>query len=52
MRKYLDDLLFVGGCLCLTVSAFGVDWRFGLFAAGVCLEVAAVLLALWGGDRR
>lgn len=50
--RYLDDILFALGCCCLTASAFGVDWRFGLFAAGVCLLVTAVLLAKWGGERR
>lgn len=50
--RYLDDILFAVGCICFTASAFGVDWRFGLFAAGVCFEVTAVLLAKWGGRRK
>lgn len=50
--RYLDDILFILGCICFAAAAFGIDWRLGLFATGICLEVSAVLLAKWEGDGR
>lgn len=48
---YLDDLLFVSGCLCLTAAA-ALRWGApaGLAAGGVGLIVCAVLAAR-GGRR-
>lgn len=46
---YLDDLLMVSGCACLTAAA-ALRWGLaaGLAAGGACLVVLSVLVARTG----
>lgn len=42
--RYLDDILFLFGILCIVAAAFGVDWRLGFLALGAGLLVAGVFV--------
>lgn len=50
--KFMDDILYLAGWICVIVSCWGVDWRMGLFLTGAACMVTAVLFAKWGGGRK
>jgi hypothetical protein len=50
--KYIDDICYTAGWVCVVSCCFGVDWRFGMAVMGIALEVTAFLIAKWGGGRK
>lgn len=50
--KFMDDILYTVGWLCVVGCCFGIDWKVGLAVTGIACEVTAFLFAKWGGGKR
>lgn len=53
LEKILPDLLAGGGAVCIVVALWMISPVFGLFAIGVALISAAIMVSIprRGGDR-
>lgn len=52
IKKILPDALACLGAVCIVVALWLVSPVAGLLASGVACIGGAVLLSIWGGDRR
>ena len=49
--RFIDDILYLAGWVCVIASCIGVDWRLGAFVAGAAMELTAFIIARWGGGK-
>jgi hypothetical protein len=50
--KYIDDVFYAIGWVCVIACCFGFDWRLGMAVTGIACGVTSILLAKWGGGKQ
>ena len=49
--RFIDDVLYVAGWMCIIAACIGVDWRLGALVGGAALEITAFIFAKWRGGK-
>lgn len=52
LKDYAEDLLVLGGLICINAATFRLGVTPGLYCLGITCLVAGVFLAWTGGGRR